>query len=126
MRHFIEGTFAANPETAFGELAASSLVMGRHTTVVFLHREQPSDSTMVAVEIVWVSKERPAGVNVPAQCTQCGCIDCFVVKEASNHLSWAARCARCQNILPQYNWQADSQVVNTSMVGNWHLMRRSG
>ena len=125
MRHFIEGTFAANPETAFGELAASSLVMGRHTTVVFLHRQQPSDSTMAAVEIVWVSKERPAGMHVPAQCTRCGCTDCFVVKEAFNHLSWKARCARCQNTLPQYELEAGSQVVNASIVGNWHVMRRS-
>ena len=124
MRHYIEGALLVNQESAIAELAASSMMIAQHTNVVLLYRKLPHMRTLGAYEVVWSSKHRPAGMNVPLQCEQCGAVHPFKIVEGSNHKSWVAQCSRCQHMLPRYALESGMKPVNASLMGRWHLIAR--
>ena len=124
MRHYIEGALLVNQESAIAELAASSIMIAQHTNVVLLYRKVATDRTLGAYEVVWSSKHRPAGMNIPIQCDECGAVHPFKVVESSNHKSWTARCSRCRRQLPPYTLESGMKPVNASLNGRWHLITR--
>ena len=124
MRHYIEGALLVNQESAIAELAASSMMIAQHTNVVLLYRKLPNLPTLGAYEVVWSSKHRPAGMNVPLQCEQCGAVHPFKIVEGSDHKYWVAKCSRCQHELPRYTLEAGMKPVNASLIGRWHLIAR--
>ena len=67
MRHYIEGAFLVNQQSAIAELAAASIMIARHSTVVLLYRKKPTESALTASEVLWSSKHRPAGMGLPLQ-----------------------------------------------------------
>ena len=124
MRHYIEGALLVNQESAIAELAASSMMIAQHTNVVLLYRKRPDLPMLGAYEVVWSSKHRLAGMNIPLQCEQCGAVHPFKIVEGSDHKYWVAQCSRCQHKLPRYTLEAGMKPVNASLLGRWHLIAR--
>ena len=124
MRHYIEGALLVNQQSAIAELAASSMMIAQHTNVVILYRKDPNLPQLTAYEVVWSSKQRPAGMNVPLQCQRCGAVHPFKIIESSNHKYWVAQCSRCQHELPRFTLEPGMKPVNPSVIGRWHLIAR--
>lgn len=124
MRHYIEGAFLGDQQSAIAELAAASIMIARHTRVVLLYRNKPAEAALNAYEVLWAGKHRPGGMSIPMQCNQCGAAHCFKVTEGSNHRTWQAVCKRCQTTLPQYSLEPQMKAVNASEIGQWYLVDR--
>ena len=125
MRHYIEGAFLRNQQSAIAELAAASIMIARHTRVVLLYRKNIAEPSLNAYEVLWSSKHRPAGMSVPVQCSQCGAAHSFKVTEGSNHRTWQGMCKRCQHRLPEFSLESGMKAVNASEIGQWHIVVRA-
>ena len=74
--YLIEGAPIHQPPSQLIELATSSIHIGRHTSVVFYAHDSKS-----LQEIVWAQEGlKPAGHDIPLQCSRCGGIKSLHVR----------------------------------------------
>ena len=124
MRHYIEGAFLVNQQSAIAELAAASIMIARHSTVVLLYHKNPTEYMLTASEVLWSSKHCPAGMGLPLQCEKCGAGHSFKVREHDNHRKWTAMCKHCQDLRPEYSLEPGMKAINASEIGQWHIVDR--
>lgn len=126
--YLIEGAPIHQSHSHLVELATSSIHIGRHTSIVFYARDTKS-----LQEVTWAHEGlKPAGHDIPLQCTRCGAIKSFEVRTSKDRpkkgdpthpiplLTWATCTTPSCNNRIQWVWGEEwKKPVQIGEGGRW-------